>query len=247
MATEEPEEIQESAQQENTQDSINNNNNNNNNESNNDSEKKIKLPLFLVMGLDDSGKTALFNRYIYGIKEKPAPTELFEERVFDNGGVQLKIREIAGRFRYRDDWEQYYDGADAIIWVVDSIDRGRITESKEELQKLLNHEKLLNLPLLIIFNKQDSRFKMQTEDMLKWLGVEKINIKDHSFNMIFTTVKTCENIPDGIAWLVQQLPFSPPESPPYEEEEDKNGHNDYDFEKPTGPLNIPITEYFDFN
>lgn len=55
----------------------------------------------------------------------------------------------------RDLWEEYYAGADAIVFMVDSADAERFKESKEELKELLKHEALDNTPILILGNKED--------------------------------------------------------------------------------------------
>ena len=45
---------------------------------------------------------------------------------------------------------------DAIIYVVDSNDRERMDESKNELSRMLAEDELQGIPLLVFANKQDS-------------------------------------------------------------------------------------------
>ena len=51
------------------------------------------------------------------------------------------------------------------------IDRGRIIESREEFPKVLNHESIKNLPILIILNKIDSRIKISRETCEEFLQI----------------------------------------------------------------------------
>ena len=47
----------------------------------------------------------------------------------------------------------YYPGTSGIIFVVDSIDRERLQESKEWLYGMLSEEDLKNIALLVFANK----------------------------------------------------------------------------------------------
>lgn len=52
-------------------------------------------------------------------------------------------------------YRHYFQGTTAIIYVVDSNDRERIGDAKEELDKMLCEEEIQDVPLLVIANKQD--------------------------------------------------------------------------------------------
>lgn len=47
---------------------------------------------------------------------------------------------MSGQGRYRNLWEKYYSGAEAIIFVIDSSDKIRLAVAKDELHNLLQHE-----------------------------------------------------------------------------------------------------------
>merc|ERR1719232_265998 len=80
----------------------------------------------LMVGLDAAGKNTSFN-------------------VWDVGG-QDKIRLL---------WRHYYTNTQGLIYVVDSNDRDRIDENREELHKMLAEEELRDAVLLVFANKQD--------------------------------------------------------------------------------------------
>ena len=51
-------------------------------------------------------------------------------------------------------WHYYFENNDAIIYVIDSTDRGRFDEAKGELWDMLNDDRLRNSSVLILANKQ---------------------------------------------------------------------------------------------
>lgn len=153
------------------------------------------------MGLDESGKTALLNNYIHGEVFNPSPSDLSSETPYSYKNRKYRFREIGGRYRFREDWPTLYEGAKAVIWVVDSIDRGRIIESKEELDKILVHEHLANLPLLIALNKQDSHIKMEYNLILEKLATDQIN---RNIKISLTTARDASSFTESMDWIVEQ-------------------------------------------
>lgn len=51
-------------------------------------------------------------------------------------------------------WENFLQGTELLIFVVDSIDEDRFTVAKEELTKLLADQRLKGVPLVVVANKQ---------------------------------------------------------------------------------------------
>jgi GTPase SAR1 family protein len=47
-------------------------------------------------------------------------------------------------FFYRRLWHHYYDNADAVIYVVDSVDFYRMQEAREELDIVLRYEEIID-------------------------------------------------------------------------------------------------------
>lgn len=69
--------------------------------------------------------------------------------------VRLNIWDIGGQATLRPYWQNYYERTDALLWVVDSSDVGRMEICRDELHGLLKEEKLVGATLLILANKQD--------------------------------------------------------------------------------------------
>ncbi|MDM8804244.1 ADP-ribosylation factor-like protein, partial [Escherichia coli] len=68
-----------------------------------------------------------------------------------------------------------------IILVIDSLDRERISISKEELWRMLNHEELRKAAVLIYANKQDIKGCMTVAQISKELNLTAI--KKHKWQI----------------------------------------------------------------
>lgn len=95
-----------------------------------------------------------------------------------------------------------FQNTNAIIFVVDSNDRDRVLEAKEELIKMLNEEELNNACLLILANKQDLPNAMSASELTDKLGL-------HSLKRRWYVQKTCatsgDGLYEGLDWLSNEL------------------------------------------
>lgn len=69
--------------------------------------------------------------------------------------IAFTVWDVGGQDKIRPLWRHYYQNTQGIIFVVDSNDRERISEAREELQRMLNEDELREALLLIFANKQD--------------------------------------------------------------------------------------------
>lgn len=60
-------------------------------------------------------------------------------------------------------WKHYFDHIDAVIFVLDSSDEGRLMFARDELNRLMNDESLKEVPFLIYYNKCDLKGKDKDE------------------------------------------------------------------------------------
>jgi len=68
----------------------------------------------------------------------------------------------------------HFQDTQAVIFVVDSTDRERIGEARQELNRLLNHDELKTAILLICANKQDLPNAMNAAEVTDKLGLHNI-------------------------------------------------------------------------
>ena len=75
---------------------------------------------------------------------------------------------MGGQDKIRPLWRHYFQNTQGIIFVVDSNDRDRVVEAREELQRMLNEDELRDALLLVFANKQDLPVRLaqayQSED-----------------------------------------------------------------------------------
>ena len=71
-------------------------------------------------------------------------------------------------------WRHYLQNSKVIIFVIDSNDRERIYESKNEFWKLLGENELNDIVILVMANKQDLPNAMSVEEVSQKLEVEKL-------------------------------------------------------------------------
>lgn len=156
-----------------------------------------KKPINVVcVGLDYSGKTTIlyklkinFNKYLNTI-----PTVGFNVETINYKKNNITIWDIGGQTKNRCLWEYYYQNVHAIIFVIDSSDRNRIHEAKDELYKILHNEDLdlTKIILLIIANKQDIPNAMKTEEITQHLELSTIN------NIIWYIKEVCALTGEGL-------------------------------------------------
>ncbi len=62
---------------------------------------------------------------------------------------------MGGQKSLRSYWRNYFESTDGLVWVVDCADRMRMDACRDELNILLQEERLAGATLLVLANKQD--------------------------------------------------------------------------------------------
>lgn len=126
----------------------------------------------LVIGLDHAGKSSLLERIktMYNTTpglsmEKITPTIGMNLAKLNHMGAQVVIWDLGGQMKMRSIWEKYYSEANAVIFVVDASDRGRIHEAKLAYDAACDHDSLVHVPILTFANKQDVAGSVRAGDL----------------------------------------------------------------------------------
>ncbi|CAD8051782.1 unnamed protein product [Paramecium sonneborni] len=156
-------------------------------------QNSIKTKIVIV-GLESSGKTALFEYIRIGNFVQTEPTEGYNVN-FNN--KDFLIFDLAGKTPNL--WQHYYQNTDGIIFMIDSTNKGKLQEVKQQLIKLNRDIEFLNIGVLILFNKQDLEH-LDFQVLLEECGVEKNLQFQKAWQMC--SCKTGEGIEEGIKKLV---------------------------------------------
>ncbi|ORX40848.1 putative ADP-ribosylation-like factor [Kockovaella imperatae] len=164
---------------------------------------KSKEMRILFLGLDNAGKTTILKKLndedISGI----SPTLGFNIKTFVRDGYTLNIWDVGGQRTLRPYWRNYFESTDAIVWVVDSSDRLRISDCKDELRGLLQEERLAGATLLVFANKQDLSGSMTLHEIRQALELDLV--QSHKWLIHPCSAYTAEGLDSGIDWVVKQV------------------------------------------
>ncbi|KAJ6471873.1 ADP-ribosylation factor [Mycena sanguinolenta] len=181
-----------------------------------------KIPL---LGLDGSGKTTLMYRLKTGEIVTTIPTiGLVVEKIQLRAGnrvITMSCWDAGGCSKLSPTFfRPYTSGSDALIWVVDSSDRERISESIEEL---VHHIEILTsdpnlpvapekLPLLIIAAKQDLPGTMSIEEIRSQFAKATGKSPYYIIGVSSRTQGTAEA--EAFGWLLEAIETARAGQPP---------------------------------
>merc|ERR1712046_177207 len=94
----------------------------------------------LMVGLDAAGKTTVLYKLKLGEVQATIPTIGFNVETVEYKNIKFTVWDIGGQDRIRKLWRHYYLGTNGVIFVVDSSDRDRMDDAREELAKMLGED-----------------------------------------------------------------------------------------------------------
>merc|ERR1712007_265299 len=109
----------------------------------------------LMVGLDAAGKTTILYKLKLGEVVTTIPTIGFNVEAVVYRNINFTVWDIGGQDKIRKLWRHYYQGTQGVIFVIDSSDRDRIDDAREELDMMLREDEMRDAVLLVLANKQD--------------------------------------------------------------------------------------------
>jgi ADP-ribosylation factor protein 1 len=94
----------------------------------------IDLLKVVMLGLDAAGKTTILYRLHMGEVLSTVPTVGFNVEKVQYKNVVFTVWDVGGQEKLRPLWKMYLSNSDALIYVVDSLDRERIIDARQEFQ-----------------------------------------------------------------------------------------------------------------
>ena len=78
----------------------------------------------------------------------------FNVETVEYKNISFTVWDVGGQDKIRPLWRHYFQNTQGLIFVVDSNDRERISEARDELMRMLAEDELREAVLLIFANKQ---------------------------------------------------------------------------------------------
>merc|ERR1711985_30916 len=127
---------------------------------------RLKEQRILMVGLDAAGKTTVLYKSKLGEVLTTISTIGFNVETVEYRNISFTVWDIGGQDKIRKLWRHYYRGTQGLIFVIDSSDRDRIEDAREELWKMLADEEMKDAELLVLVNKQDLPNAMGTNEVV---------------------------------------------------------------------------------
>ena len=154
----------------------------------------------LMLGLDAAGKTTILYKLKLNETVSSIPTIGFNvETVSPVKNVSFTVWDVGGQDKIRPLWKHYFHNTEGLIYVVDSADRERFNEARDELFWILDSEEMRGVPVVVLANKQDLQHAASSADVANKLGLAQI--RTHPWFI----QATCATSGDGLLEAMSEL------------------------------------------
>jgi len=157
----------------------------------------------LMVGLDAAGKTTILYKLKLGEVVTTIPTIGFNVETVEYKNISFTVWDVGGQDKIRLLWRHYYTNTQGLIYVVDSNDRERIEENREELHKMLAEEELRDAVLLVFANKQDLPGALTCPEITDKLGLH--TIRGRTWFIQSTCAVRGDGLYEGLDWLSKSV------------------------------------------
>ncbi|KAI9234739.1 MAG: small ARF-related GTPase [Podila humilis] len=160
----------------------------------------------LILGLHAAGKIAFLYKLKLGDIVTTIPTIGFNVESITYKNLTFTMWDSGGSCGLRRQWRHFYQDTAGIIFLVDSNDRDRISEAREDLHRMSNEDTLCDAVFLIIANKQDIPGYMTVMEVYEALRLDQLaKIGKQRVHIQPCSVLQRQGMEQGMEWLSRQL------------------------------------------
>lgn len=160
------------------------------------------------MGLSRAGKTTLTQRLRGQIPTVAVPTFGYAECQLRLAGTNLRCVELGGARELRSAWPKFLRNRDTdlrgIVWVVDAADQGRMNETSQALDEVLDELETAekHVPVLILANKCDQRLVLSEAEVAQRLALHSFGFEH---KIVSCSALSGEGVPAAMSWLAERV------------------------------------------
>eukprot|EP01025_Chloroclados_australasicus_P010896 TRINITY_DN14614_c2_g1_i1.p2 TRINITY_DN14614_c2_g1~~TRINITY_DN14614_c2_g1_i1.p2 ORF type:complete len:192 (-),score=15.24 TRINITY_DN14614_c2_g1_i1:388-963(-) len=157
----------------------------------------------VMLGLDAAGKTTILYKLHIGEVLSTVPTIGFNVEKVQYKNVVFTVWDVGGQEKLRPLWRHYFNNTDALIFVVDSFDRERITRAQQEFKSIIDDPLMRNSAILVFANKQDMKGALSTAEVCESLGLPEL--RGRKWHVQGSIATRGEGLYEGLDWLSNTL------------------------------------------
>ncbi|XP_031288060.1 ADP-ribosylation factor 1-like isoform X2 [Pistacia vera] len=156
-----------------------------------------------MVGLDASGKTTILYKLKLGEIVATVPTVGFNVETVEYKNISFSVWDVGGQSQIRPLWRHYFQNTQGLIFVVDSKDRERISEARNELHRILGDNELSRATVLVLANKQDFQDAMPASEVADKLGLHSLG--QRRWYIQSTSATSGQGLYEGLDWLSNNI------------------------------------------
>jgi len=157
----------------------------------------------VMLGLDAAGKTTILYKLHIGEVLSTVPTIGFNVEKVQYKNVMFTVWDVGGQEKLRPLWRHYFQNTDALIFVVDSQDKNRVSQAGAEFKSIIEDPLMKNSAILVYANKQDMRGCLTTAEVCQSLGLP--DLKNRHWHCQGSIAIRGEGLYEGLDWLTNTL------------------------------------------
>ncbi|KAB2626508.1 ADP-ribosylation factor 2-like [Pyrus ussuriensis x Pyrus communis] len=157
----------------------------------------------LMVGLDAAGKTTILYKLKLGEVVTTIPTIGFNVETVEYKNVSFTVWDVGGQDKIRPLWRHYFQNTQGLIFVLDSNDRDRVLEARDELHRMLNEDELRDATLLVFANKQDLPNAMNVSEITDKLGLH--SLRQRRWYIQAASATSGQGLYEGLDWLSSNI------------------------------------------
>jgi ADP-ribosylation factor protein 6 len=161
----------------------------------------------LMLGIGAAGKTTILYRLKTNETVHTIATVGFTMERVHFGALDFCVWDLGGQDKIRPLWRHYFEGAQGVIFVVDSSDRSEFGTAKQEFHQIAQAPQLKSCPLLVFANKQDVEGAVTPDELSAALELNVLDPK--RYRVEASCALTGVGLEVGMNWLSETVTGKP--------------------------------------